>query len=38
MLTEGLVTEVVNIARAISGLLGYLGSGRTRETVGLGTV
>ncbi len=38
MLTEGLVTEVVNVARAISGLLGYLGSGRTRETVGLGTV
>ena len=30
MLTEGLVTEVVGVARAISGLLGYLGSDRAR--------
>ncbi|HCG02070.1 MAG TPA: IclR family transcriptional regulator [Chloroflexi bacterium] len=30
MLTEGLVTEVVVVARAISGLLGYLGSDRAR--------
>ncbi len=38
MLTEGLVTEVVNVARAISGVLGYLVGGRTREVVEIGTV
>jgi len=38
MLTEGLVPEVVNVARAISGLLGYLGAGRTREVVEIGAV
>jgi len=38
MLTEGLVTEVVHVARAISGLLGYLGSAMARKIVETRTV
>src|SRR5437667_7757217 len=38
MLTEGLVTEVVHVARAISALLGYLGSAMARKIVETRTV
>ena len=38
MLSDGLVNEVVHVGRAISGLLGNLGSDMAREVVKTGTV